>query len=66
MKGLTPLFLEPGNGGLQLARRSRGEGGSAVFRRRIASSSNSTITTGTCFSRTSHYAMNTQHFDCAS
>ena len=29
MKGLTPLFLEPGNGGLQLARRSRGEGGSA-------------------------------------
>ncbi len=41
-------------------------GGSAVFRRRVAFSSNSTITTGTRFSRTSHYAMNTQHFDRAS
>ena len=50
----------------QLARRSRGEGGSAVCKRRVASSSNSTITTGTRFSRTSHYAMNTQHFDRAS
>jgi len=29
MKGLTSLFLEPRNGGLQLARRSRGEGASA-------------------------------------
>ena len=34
--------------------------------RRVAFSSNSTITTGTRFSRTSHYAMNTQHFDRAS
>jgi hypothetical protein len=33
MKGFTPLFLEPGNGGLQLARRSRGEGGSAELKR---------------------------------
>ena len=35
-------------------------------RRRVASSRNPTIITGTRFSRTSHYAMNTQHFDCAS
>ena len=54
------------SGDLQLARRSRGEGWSAVFGRRVAFSSNSTITTGACFSRTSHYAMNTQHFDRAS
>ena len=33
--------------------------GLAVCKRRVASSSNSTITTGTRFSRTSHYAMNT-------
>ena len=35
-------------------------------RRRVAFASNSTIIAGTCFSRTSHYAMNTQHFDRAS
>lgn len=29
MKGLTPLFLSLRSGGLQLARGSRGEGGSA-------------------------------------
>jgi hypothetical protein len=33
MKGLTPLFLEPRNGGLQLARLSRGEGGSVELKR---------------------------------
>jgi hypothetical protein len=33
MKGLTPFFLEPENGGLQLARRSPGEGGSAELKR---------------------------------
>jgi hypothetical protein len=29
MKGFTPLFVEPRDGGLQLARRSLAEGGSA-------------------------------------
>jgi hypothetical protein len=33
MKGLTFLFLEPRSGGLQLARRSLGEGGSAELKR---------------------------------
>jgi hypothetical protein len=33
MKGLTPLFLEPGSDGLELAGRSRGEGGSAELKR---------------------------------
>jgi len=33
MKGLTPLFLEPRSGGVQLARGSRGEGGSAELKR---------------------------------
>jgi hypothetical protein len=33
MKGLTPLFLEAGSGGLQLARRSPGEGRSAELKR---------------------------------
>jgi hypothetical protein len=33
MKGLIPLFLEPGNAGPELARRSRGEGGSAELKR---------------------------------
>ena len=48
------------SGGLQPARRLRG---AAAFGRRVASSSNSTITTGTRFSCTSHYAMNTEPFD---
>lgn len=33
MKGFTFLFPEPRNGGRQLARRSRGEGGSAELKR---------------------------------
>jgi hypothetical protein len=33
MKGFTPLFLSSRSGGLQLARRSRGEGGSAKLKR---------------------------------
>ena len=33
MKGLTSLFFEPRSGGLELARRSRGEGGSAELKR---------------------------------
>jgi len=66
MERLSPLFLESRSGGLQLALRSPSEGGSAVCTRRVAFSSDSTITSGTSFSRTSHYAMNTEHFDCAS
>ena len=33
MNGLTPLFLESRNSGLELSRRSRGEGGSAELKR---------------------------------
>ena len=36
-----------------------------AFERHIAFSCGSTITNCTRFSRTSHYAMNTQHFDRA-
>ena len=65
--GASPAPAAPqGAGGLQLARRSAAKAGPPSTRRRVASSSNSTITTGARFSRTSHYAMNTQHFDRAS
>ena len=33
MKGFTSLFLEPRNRGLELARRSRDEGGSVELKR---------------------------------